>query len=300
MLETSIQLFINGISLGCAYALITLGFVLVINAIGAVNFAQGDLVMASGFLTVVLAEFIVTDSASSLKGLGLIILPLVLISMAGFGILFSIITYSPLKNRPPASVFISTIAAGLIIQHSINAGFGPEPQIGPALISSGVIAIGDLIIPKQQIAIIVSASFLILFVGFLMNKTQLGRRLRAAAQDPEMAESIGINGTHCIAITFSIAVALAGAAGLLLSNQFFVTTSDGSLFMLKAYIAVTLGGWGRLDGAVIAAIAIGLFEVIFATLVSYVLTEALLFVALLVVLLFRPSGFFAEAIQRRT
>ena len=88
MLETSIQLFINGISLGCAYALITLGFVLVINAIGAVNFAQGDLVMASGFLTVVLAEFIVTDSASSLKGLGLIILPLVLISMAGFGILF--------------------------------------------------------------------------------------------------------------------------------------------------------------------------------------------------------------------
>jgi branched-chain amino acid transport system permease protein len=70
--------------------------------------------------------------------------------------------------------------------------------------------------------------------------------------------------------------------------------------MLKAYIAVTLGGWGRLDGAVIAAIAIGLFEVIVATLVSYILAEALLFVALLLILLFRPSGLFAEAIQRRT
>jgi branched-chain amino acid transport system permease protein len=115
-----------------------------------------------------------------------------------------------------------------------------------------------------------------------------------------MAESIGINGPRCISITFSLAIALAGAAGLLLSNQFFVTTSDGGLYMLKAYIAVTLGGWGRLDGAVIAALAIGLFEVIMATLVSYVVAEALLFAALLLVLFFRPSGLFAEVVQRRT
>jgi len=300
MLETGIQLFINGISLGCAYALITLGFVLVINAIGAVNFAQGDLVMAGGFLSVVFAEFIIADNPHPITGVGLIILPLVLIGMACFGLLFSMVTYTPLKSRPPATVFISTIAAGLIIQHGINAGFGPEPQIGPALISSGTLAIGTLTLSKQQIAIIVSATFLILCVGFLMNKTQLGRRLRAAAQDPEMAETIGVNGAQCVALTFSIAIALAGAAGLLLSNQFFITTSDGGLFMLKAYIAVTLGGWGRLDGAVIAAIAIGLFEVIVATLVSYILAEALLFVALLLILLFRPSGLFAEAIQRRT
>lgn len=300
MLDISLQLILNGISLGCAYALITLGFVLVINAIGAVNFAQGDFVMAGGFLTVILAEYVVADNFNPIRASGLIILPLVLIGMAFFGLLFSMIAYKPLKNRPPVTVFISTIAMGLIIQHSINAGFGPEPQIGPALISSGTITIGTLTISKQQISIILSASFLILCVSFLMNKTQLGRKLRAASQDSEMAETIGINGPQCISITFSVAIALAGAAGLLLSNQFFVTTSDGGLYMLKAYIAVTLGGWGRLDGAVIAALAIGLFEVIMATLVSYVVAEALLFGALLLVLLFRPSGLFAEAIQRRT
>jgi branched-chain amino acid transport system permease protein len=300
MAEIITQLLINGISLGCAYALITLGFVLVINAIGAVNFAQGDLVMAGGFLAVILAEFIVSDSSNLKSGLGLIVLPLVLVSMAILGVLFSIITYTPLRKRPPVAVFISTIAAGLVIQHGINTSFGPEPQIGPALINSGSITVGSVTIATQQIAIIVTTSFLIFLVSFLMKQTQLGRKLRAAAQNPEMAESIGINGPQCIAITFSIAIALAGAAGVLLSNQFFVTTNDGGLFMLKAYIAVTIGGWGRLDGAVIAALAIGLFEVIIATLVSYVMAEALLYTVLLLVLLFRPSGLMPEAIQRRT
>ena len=93
MLDISLQLILNGISLGCAYALITLGFVLVINAIGAVNFAQGDFVMAGGFLTVVLAEFMVADNFNPIRASGLIILPLVLISMACFGFLFSITSY---------------------------------------------------------------------------------------------------------------------------------------------------------------------------------------------------------------
>lgn len=300
MADSIPQLLVNGIALGSSYALIALGFVLVINAVGAVNFAQGDLVMVGGFVAVTLAELFVSSTGDAPIGLGLLVLPLTMAAMAVFGLLFSVAAYLPLRGRPPVSVFISTIAIGLMLQHGANAGFGPEPRIGPPLVDSGAMTIGSIMVSGQQVSVILAAACLITLTGLLLSHTQLGRQLRATAQDPEMAEAVGINGTYCIAITFALAVALAGAAGGLLSNQFFVTTSDGGLFMLKAYIAVTIGGWGRLDGAALAALAIGVFEVMMAAFVSYVVAEALLYCGLLVVLLMRPSGLFRETIQRRT
>ena len=294
------QLLVNGIALGAAYALIALGFVLVINAVGAVNFAQGDLVMAGGFVAVVLAEATSAWIGGEGSAVGLVVLPLTMVVMAVVGLVFSLLAYVPLRKRPPVSVFISTIAVGLIIQHGANAGFGPEPRIGPALLPAETWRLGPVTLSVQQIAVILAAGVLIGATGLLLTRTQLGRRLRAVAQDPEIAEAIGINGARCIAITFALAVALAGAAGMLLSNQFFVAPGDGGMFMLKAYIAVTLGGWGRLDGAALAALLIGVFEVLMAAYVSYVAAEALLYGGLLVVLLVRPSGLLGETIQRRT
>ena len=298
------QLLVNGIALGAAYALIALGFVLVINAVGAVNFAQGDLVMAGGFVAVILGEVLGEGFANwfgdGVPALGLIVLPLTMAVMAVLGLLFSLLAYVPLRRRPPVSVFISTIAVGLILQHAANAGFGPEPRIGPALIQAEALRFGPIAISVQQLAVIAAASVLIGGTGLLLSRTQLGRRLRAVAQDPEIAEAVGINGARCIAVTLMLAVALAGAAGTLLSNQFFVAPGDGGLFMLKAYIAVTLGGWGRLDGAALAALLIGIFEVLMAAYVSYVAAEALLYGGLLLVLLVRPSGLLGETIQRRT
>ena len=294
------QLLVNGIALGAAYALITLGFVLVINAVGAVNFAQGDLVMAGGFVAVALADLLASEIGMASAGLGLVILPLTMAAMAVFGLLFSLAAYVPLRHRPPVSIFISTIAVGLMLQHGANAGFGPAPRVGPPLLDITSIALGPVTVSGQQVSVILAAACLIALTGLLLTRTQLGRQLRATAQDPEMAEAVGINGALCIAVTFALAVALAGAAGSLLSNQFFVTPSDGGLFMLKAYIAVTIGGWGRLDGAALAALAIGVFEVLMAAFVSYVMAEALLYGGLLLVLLLRPSGLFRETIQRRT
>lgn len=292
------QLILNGIALGSAYALIALGFVLVINAVGAVNFAQGDLVMAGGFIAVILSENLSSHIGNVFAGL--IILPVTILAMGVLGLLFSLCAYLPLRQRPPVSVFISTIAIGLILQHGANAGFGPEPRIGPLLIDGSSISIGSIVVSVQQISIICAAIILVGLIWFLLHRTQLGRQLRAAAQNSEMAQAFGINSTKCIMITFALGVALAGAAGTLLSNQFLVTPNDGGMFMLKAYIAVTIGGWGRLDGAALAALAIGIFEVLVATFVSYVMAEALIYIGLLATLLFRPKGLFPEAIQRRT
>jgi branched-chain amino acid transport system permease protein len=295
MIETILQLLATALALGSAYALTALGFVLIINAVGAVNFAQGDLVMAGGFVAVALATLLPEGSAVP----GLILLPAVLLVMAGGGVLLAAVAYAPLRNGPPVSVFISTIAVGLILQHAITLGAGPHPRVGPPLLGDGVVSILGIALSPQQIATIAVAGVLCAAVHTLLHRTRFGRRLRAAAQYPEMARACGIDVRITVGATFALAGALAGGAGLLLSNQYFVTPTDGATFMLKAYIATVVGGWGRVWGAAIAALGIAVFEVLVAAAVSYLLAEALLYFGVLVLLLVRPQGLFGEAQGRR-
>ncbi|UEM02876.1 branched-chain amino acid ABC transporter permease [Skermanella rosea] len=285
------QLLVNGVALGAAYALVALGFVLVLNATSAVNFAQGDLVMAGGFLAVALAGLIPLP--------GILLLPLVAALMAALGLLVSLLAYLPLRHRPPVSVFISTIAVGIILQNGATLLFGPEPKAAPPLFGGGTLEIAGLLVPKQSLAVVAVAGLLILGQHWLFARTQLGRRLRATAQDPEMARACGIPVTAMVAATFALGAALAGAAGLLLSNQFFVTPTSGSGLILKAYIAVTIGGWGSVPGAVAGALLIAAFEVLVSATLSYSAATAALYLALLAILAVRPQGLFGEAARSR-
>jgi branched-chain amino acid transport system permease protein len=302
-----LQVIVNGIALGAAYALLALGFVLILNATSAVNFAQGDLVMAGGLIAVAAAMVWPVP--------GIVLLPLVLLAMAVLGLLLSWVAYFPLKSRPPVAVFISTIAVGIMLQNTANALFGAEPRAGPPLFSSGVIELGPVVVGRQALAIIVVAAVLIATQYAVFRHTRLGRKLRATAQDREMAEALGIRVNWVIGGTFAFAAAYAGAAGLLVSNTFFVTPSDGANYILKAYIAVVIGGWGSLFGALCGALFIALFEVIVPSLplilpfladlpgaawfFSQTMATILLYAVLLVVLVARPQGLFGETVQRR-
>jgi branched-chain amino acid transport system permease protein len=287
----ALQLLINGLTLGAAYALVALGFVLVLNATAAVNFAQGDMVMAGGYVGIVLASLLPVP--------GIVLLPLVLLIMAALGLAVAALAYLPLRSRPPATVFISTIAVGLVLQNGANLLFGAAPRAAPPLLANGQLAWGGLVIGTQSLVIVAVAALLIAAQSFVMARTQLGRMLRATAQDREMARAVGVPVTAMIAASFAIGAALAGAAGLLLANQFFVTPSAGTDFVIKAYIATTIGGWGSLAGAVSGAFLIAFFEVGVAALFSYTAATAALYAGLLAILLFRPQGLFGEAVQRR-
>jgi branched-chain amino acid transport system permease protein len=244
---------------------------------------------------------------------GVVLLPIVMGLMAVLGLAFSAIAYFPLRSRPPTSVFISTIAVGIVLQNLANVAFGPEPRVGPPLLPGGAWNLGGLVLGVQQLTIIAVAGVLIAAQHFLFARTRLGRRLRATAQDREMAEALGIRVNAMIALTFALATALAGVAGLLLANVFFVTPADGGNYMLKAYIAATIGGWGRIRGAVFGALLIALFEVVLAALplilpplagqadwlFSQTSATILLYVAVLAILFFRPQGLFGEIAQRR-
>ena len=302
-----LQALIYALALGSAYALLALGFVLILNATGAVNFTQGDMVMAGGYVAVA--------AAAVLPLPGIALLAVVIVLMIGLGLAFSLFAYFPLKTRPPVSVFISTIALGIIFQNTANALFGGAPRAAPPLFSGGQLSIAGVSLSEQSAAVIAVAALLILGQWWLFARTRLGQRLRATAQDREMAEAIGIPVNAMIAFTFGLAAALAGAAGLLLGNTFFVSPTDGTNYIIKAYIAVTIGGWGSLPGAVIGALLIALFEVMYPLLPALVPTLArlvpadvvfsqtmatiLLYVAVLLILFFRPQGFFGEVVQRR-
>lgn len=299
----TVQLLVNGLALGAAYALCALGFVLIVNATAAVNFAQGDMVMLGGFAAVMLSSWLPVPA--------LVLLPVVVLLAAAFGLLFSALAYFPLRARPPVSVFISTIAVGIILQNAATAGFGPEPRGGPPLLGSGGIRLGEILVSVQSLAIIVVAGCLVAAQYVLFNRTRLGIALRATAQDPTMAEALGIRVNAMIALTFALATALAGGAGLLLANVYFVTPTDGGTYMMKAYVAATIGGWGSIPGAVAGALLIAVFEVLFpslpvlvsglgpAWLFSQPAATIILYLALLLILLVRPQGLFGEAAQRR-
>jgi branched-chain amino acid transport system permease protein len=283
---TTLQLMIDGIALGAAYALVAAGFVLTLNASRAVNFAHGDVVMAGGFLSVALA--------AALPVPGIVLLPIVVATMAWFGVALGAIAYFPLRRQPAVSVFVSTIAVGIVLQNAATAWFGAAPRAGPSLLGGGVIDLGVVRLGRQAVGVIAVAALVYLGLHLLLGHTQLGRRLRASAQDPAMAAALGIPVTAMTAFAFALSAALAGAAGLLLSNSFFVTPTEGGNLMLKAYIAATIGGWGRLRGAALGALAIGLFETAVAAQFSAVVAEALLYAGLLAVLFFRPRGLFGE------
>ncbi len=296
MTDIAAQLVLNGISLGASYALVALGFVLILNAVGAVNFAHGDAVMAGGYIAIATVAFLPEWG----RGFGLAVLPLVLLAAAMLGLILAWVGYFPIRRRPPVAVFVSTIAIGVILQSGADVLFGAAPRAGPSLVGGGNLSLGGIRLDHQQIAVIAVASLACAGVWALLSRTRVGRQLRAVAQDPDMAEAIGIRATIAIAATFALAAALAGLAGLLLSERYFVTPVDGATFMLKAYIAATIGGWGRIWGAVVGALLLGLFEVVVAALVSPMIAEAALYLAVLLVLLMRPTGLFGEALGTRS
>ena len=303
----ALQLLINALSIGAAYSLVALGFVLILNATAAVNFAQGDLVMLGGFVAVTLA--------GALPVPGIVLLPLVLAIMAAVGLALSALAYFPLARRPPETVFISTIAVGIVLENGATLFFGPEPKAAPALWRGGDFDLGSLVVSRQSIAIVASAALLILLLHGLFAHTQFGRRLRATAQDRDMAASLGVPVARMIAITFALGAALAGAAGLLLANSFFVTPTDGTNYVLKAYIAAAIGGWGSVPGAVLGALLIALFEVVYPaipalvpalghgafaeTIFSQTSATILLDLAILAILMVRPRGIFGDAARTR-
>ena len=274
-----------------AYALVALGFVLALNAAGAVNFAHGDLVVLGGAL----AAFI--GLAIGLPAV--LLLPLVAVAIGIVGIVAARIAILPLATRPPEATFVATIALAAIIEQSLTIAMAGAPRTAPALLGGGSFTIAGVALGRQPLAILVLGAVLVAAVWFLLERTQTGRRMRAVAADRYMARAVGIPVGRYVILSLALSGALAGIAGFLLGHQFLVSPTQGAGHMLKAYIAVALGGWGSVPGALLGALGIGLFETFVAARFGDALASAALYIFVLAVLAFRPQGLFGEPVGRR-
>jgi branched-chain amino acid transport system permease protein len=282
---------LNALALGMAYALVALSFVLALNAAGAVNFAHGDLVVLGGAVAV----FAVTWTGLPTP----LLLPLVAIALGVAGIIAARIAILPLAARPVEATFVATIALAAIIEQGLNLAMGGAPRTAPPLIGAGSVEIAGLVLGRQPLVIVVVGAVLVLAVWFLLERTQTGRRMRAVSADRHMARAVGIPVGRYITLSLALAGALAGVAGLLLGHQFLIMPTQGTGHMLKAYIAVAVGGWGSIPGALVGALGIGAFETFASAGFGDAWASAALYVGVLLVLAFRPQGLFGEPAGRR-
>jgi branched-chain amino acid transport system permease protein len=282
---------LNALALGMAYALVALGFVLALNASGAVNFAHGGLVVLGG------AVAVLADLWTGLPGP--LLLPLVMFALGVAGIAAAKVAILPLLGRPPEATFVATIALAAIIEQSLLLALGNAPRTAPPLAGSGAIQIAGLSVGRQPLAIVIVSALLIAAIWFLLERTQVGRRMRAVAADRYAARAAGIPVDRYVVLSLALAGALAGVAGQLLGHQFLVVPTEGGGHMLRAYIAVALGGWASVPGALLSALGIGVFETFVSSWLGDAWASAALYIAVLAVLSLRPQGLFGEPVGRR-
>lgn len=286
-----IQEIVAGFSIGCIYALVGFGFVLVYNAVGAVNFAHGELVMFGGY-------FGYTFSTNLGMPLWLAFAAS-LLAMAILGILFNQVAYLPIRNRPVSTVIIASIGMSILLRNSALAIWGPDPLKLNSFLGDGVINIGGIVILRHQLLIFAVTAFVFTGQSLFFSRTAIGRKLQATAQDQEAAKLMGIKVTRMINLTFILAALLAAIAGFLVAPLWFLDPEVGLVIIVKAFIAIVIGGFGSIIGLVAGGIFLGLTEVLVASHLTSEYKDVISFFILITVLMVMPQGFFGEKIAEK-
>jgi len=285
------QLLATGLAMGSIYALVALGFVLISNAVNVVNFAQGEFVMVPAFVAV----WVMT----ALKLPFPLVYLIILIFMGVFGIIFQRLAYYPLRNRTFLPVIISTIGVSIFLKNAAQLVFGAEPLLMARPTSADVLNLAGVFIDPQHVVIIVVTLVMLVFQYVFFEKTSLGKKMQATAQDKEMARLLGIRVSKMIVITFVYSSILGGVAGILIGPIFYVSKEMGAMLGLKAFCSTIVGGFGSVPGAILGGLFLGVIEVISAYYISSAYRDAFAFIMLILVLLFRPQGFFGEKVAEK-
>jgi branched-chain amino acid transport system permease protein len=287
----ALQLLFTGLGVGSIYALVALGFVLIYRATNVVNFAQGDFAMLGAYiLTIVFIDLDLPYWLGLLLGLA---------GMAVFGVLFNLGVYYPLRHRSFLPVIISTIGASILIENTVLAGYGPQPQSLPGLLDFPGFNIGPVFLDSQYLLVIAVTLALVALQYLFFERTLLGKKMQATSQDKEMASLLGIPVAVMIMLTFLYSAVLGGLAGMLVAPILFVSIGMGSSIALKAFAATIIGGFGDVTGAIVGGLALGVIETFGAAYISVPYKDAFAFLVLFIFLLARPQGIFGEKIAEK-
>jgi branched-chain amino acid transport system permease protein len=287
MLTVALQQTINGIVFGSLYVLVALGLTLIYGVLVQINFAHADVVTIGAF-----AAYFFTFA---LGGNYLVSIAVALVIGAALGWLVNAAIFAPLRGRSELLPLIATIGVSILLQNAMLLAFGPIPYAFDSPYSNAVLRLwgGTFITWQNLIIITVSAGTVALLYAF-MKFTFMGKALRAVAQDRETAGLMGINPNALVMLTFVIASALAGMGGAMLGPILVLTPFAGTTVIVKAFAIVIIGGFGNVEGTIIAGLLVGLIESYTTQLLNPGLTDIVVFGLLLLMLALRPTGLIAE------
>jgi len=291
-----LQQFINGLTLGAVYALVALGYTMVYGILGLINFAHGEIYMIGAYVGIVyLGLFTVAGLTESHLLLSIFcVFILSGLSCAAYGITLERIAYRPLRSAHRLAPLISAIGMSIFLQNYVMLVQGSADKVFPHLLPSGPLSEG---IPMSGIQLfIILASFLLMgTLHLFVQKTRLGKAMRATSQDKIMATLCGIPIDRIITVTFIIGSALAAVAGVMVSIYYGVVNfSIGYVAGIKAFTAAVLGGIGNIPGAMLGGLLLGLAESLGAAYLSSEFKDGYAFLILILVLVFRPTGLLGE------
>jgi branched-chain amino acid transport system permease protein len=286
-LSILLQQSINGIVLGSLYVLVALGLTLIYGVLVQINFAHADIVTLGAFSAYF---FIHALGGGYLAGIGV-----ACVVGGALGWLLNAAIFSPLRDRgDELRPLIATIGVSVLIENLALAWFGPVPYAFESPYSGYVIRFPGGFISAQSLLVVIVASVAIVALYLFMHFTFLGKALRAVSQDRETAGLMGIDPNRLIMLTFVIASALAGMGGAMLGPILVLTPFAGASVIVKAFAIVIIGGFGNMEGAIIAGLLVGLIESFTTQFLDPGLIDIVVFGLLLATLVMRPTGLIAE------
>jgi len=306
-MDTFIQQIINGLVLGSMYALVALGYTMVYGIINLINFAHGDVLMVGALVS---WTVVVALGDTGWPGWLLLLLSLIAAIVVCSTLNFTIekIAYRPLRNAPRLAPLITALGVSLLLQTLAMIIWKPTVKSYPILLPSEPFHIGGAVINTVQIMILVTTAITLAGLMYLVNRTRLGRAMRATAENPRVASLMGVRPDTVISATFIIGAALAALAGVMYAaNYGSAQHTMGLLPGLKAFTAAVFGGIGNLAGAMVGGVLLGLIEALGAGYIGD-LTGGVLgshyqdifaFIVLILVLTVRPQGLMGERVADR-
>lgn len=274
---------LNGLQLGSIYALVALGYTMVYGIILLLNFAHGDIIMVGAYISWIV-----------MSKLGLSPVLAVILSVLGctaLGVLIDKVAYAPLREAPRLSILITAIGVSYFLENGSQLVFGADAKVVPNFTDLTTFQVGNMSFSFTAVLTIAVTAVSTVVLTLLVQRTKLGKAMRAVSEDMGAARLMGINVNTTISFTFAVGSALAGIGAVLYSMAYHqATPTMGIMLGTKAFVAAVLGGIGSIPGAVIGGLVVGFAEVAVSAIGLSVWQDAVVFLLLIVVLIVKPTG----------
>ncbi|MBF0954590.1 MAG: branched-chain amino acid ABC transporter permease [Atopobium sp.] len=283
---------LNGLQLGSIYALVALGYTMVYGIILLLNFAHGDIIMFGSYVAWI-----------ALVQLGLNPAIAVLLAIFGcvvLGVLIDKVAYAPLREAPRLSILITAIGISYLLENGVQLLLGADAKVVPSIIDLGTVQVFGSTLSGTALLTVAVTIVATVVLTLLVQKTRLGKAMRAVSEDMGAARLMGVNVNSTISFTFAVGSALAGIAAILYSMAYQqVSPTMGVMLGTKAFVAAVLGGIGSIPGAVIGGLIVGFSEVFVAAFGLSVWQDAVVFLLLILVLVVKPTGLLGRPVTEK-